>query len=417
MTEKRRLITNFMSLMSVQGLNYILPLITLPYLVKVLGPEKFGLINFAQSFMLFFIMFTDYGFNLVSTREISLSFKDKKKVSEIFSTVLFIKVILMLISFLFLTLLLSTIPKFSADRMVYYVSFGVVFGNVLFPIWLFQGFEKMKLISSLNIFAKIISTIGIFIFVKDVDDYLFVPILNSLGAVFIAIIAIYIIVVKMRIRFQIPNKKEIYRQFTEGWDIFLSNIFTSLYTTSNTFFLGLFTNNTIVGYYSGAEKIIKAATGLISPLVQTLYPYVGKISQTSRESTIGFIRKILLVVTFFMGVLCIFIFIYADVLSNIILGEKFSKSIILIKIMAFLPLVLSWANIYGLLSMINFGYKKELSKIYLKCGIVSIVTTLVLVSNFSEIGSAINWILIEFIATMFMVIFLKTKKISLVRAR
>ena len=142
--EYKKILENIASLTGLQFASYILPLITLPYLTYVLGPDKFGLTQYAISLITYFQMFTDYGFNLSATRELAIVREDKKKVSEIFNTVMFIKIILTVLSFLIILAIVSLVPKFNNDADVYLLTFGIVIGYVLFPTWLFQGMEYMK---------------------------------------------------------------------------------------------------------------------------------------------------------------------------------------------------------------------------------------------------------------------------------
>ncbi|MFW6147983.1 MAG: oligosaccharide flippase family protein, partial [Thermodesulfobacteriota bacterium] len=118
-TERKRLLENFISLSTLQGLNYILPLITIPYLVRVIGPEKFGLISFSQAFIQYFVLITNYGFNLSATREISINRANKKRVSEVFSAIMLIKIVFMAFSFSIFCLLVFSIPKLRLEWLVY----------------------------------------------------------------------------------------------------------------------------------------------------------------------------------------------------------------------------------------------------------------------------------------------------------
>ena len=201
--ESKRFFSNFLSLGILQGANYIFPLITLPYLVRIIGAEKFGLLAFATTTITYFVIITDFGFNLSATREISINRDNKKKIIEIFSAVFFIKIILLFFAFFLLTFFIIFFQKFKKDALVYFLTFGTVVGQVLFPIWFFQGMEKMKYITFLNIFSKSIFTFSIFVFVKEPNDYLLVPVLTSLGYIIYGIFALFIIKKNFKVWLQI----------------------------------------------------------------------------------------------------------------------------------------------------------------------------------------------------------------------
>ncbi|MGX7419007.1 flippase [Carnobacterium gallinarum] len=412
-----KIIHNFLSLASVQVLNYLLPLITLPYLMRVVGVSNFGLISFAQAIMQYFILFTDYGFNLIATRDISKARKDEKRVSAIFCSVMAAKLILLVISFAILVVLIIVVPKFKQDALLYLFTFGMVVGNVLFPTWFFQGIEEMKVISLLNVFSKIIFTVGIFIIVKKPSDFLNVAILNSLGFMLIGVLSIIIVFSKYNVKLTIPKRHEVINQMKEGWDIFLSNMFSSLYTTSNTVILGFLASNEIVGYFSAADKIIKACSSVISPIIQAVYPHISIIIERSKEEALLFIRKIGFWITIVIGAGCLILLFGSPVILPIFAGNNYDHSIVLIQIMSFLPLIIGWANILGILTLINFGYQKELSRIYIYSSLFSIITTIILVPLYKEVGTAINVTLIEAIVTAAMYYVLKKKGINIISGK
>jgi PST family polysaccharide transporter len=173
--DKKRLLGNFFSLSVLQIFSYVLPLLTLPYLVRVLGVETFGLISFATAFIIFFNILVDYGFNLSATREVSIHREDKEKITQIYSSVLTIKFILTILSFIILSFIVFIFDKFNSHIELYLITFLSVVGQAFFPIWYFQGMEKMRYITIINISSKVIFTIAIFIFVHKESDYLLVP--------------------------------------------------------------------------------------------------------------------------------------------------------------------------------------------------------------------------------------------------
>lgn len=402
------LFENFFSLTMLQAAGYILPLITLPYLVRVLGPDKFGLVAFAQAFVAYFTLITDYGFNLSATKEISINRDNSKKLSEIFCSVYIIKLILLILASTLFMILIFIIPRFKTDYLIYLFAFIIVIGNCLFPIWLFQGMEKMKYITIINVAFKTLFIIPIFVFVKSQSDFIYVPLINSLGFLVSGIIGFIFAIKIFGLELILPSREQIIDQFKRGWYIFISTIAISIYTVSNTFILGIFANNTIVGFYSAAEKIIKAVQGLIGPISQAVYPYISKLVSESKEKALCFLNKLIWLIGSGTFILSLTLFVFSDKIILLVLGPKYINSIIILRILAFIPFIVALSNVSAILGLMNFEKQKEISKVTIIGGIISICLTLLLVPLYMGIGSAISWIITElFITAVFLRCFYK----------
>ena len=391
----KRLIENIGSLAVLQGANYILPLITLPYLVRVLGPEKFGLIVFAQAFIQYFVVLTDYGFNLSATRQIAICRDNSDEVSRIFSSVMVIKFGLIVLSFLLMSAIVRAVPRFHADRHLYFICFLMVVGNTLFPTWLFQGMEKMKYITILNISAKSAAVVAIFLFVHKPSDYLVAAGIQSGGFVLAGFLGLVFLQNIVRIRYAFPSWSSITMAATEGWHIFVSTAAISLYTNSNAFILGLVTNNVTVGYFCAADKISRAAQSLLSPVHQAIYPHISALSARSREMALGFTRRALGKIALFGLLISIPLFIFARPLVMLAFGSDYAASVTVLRWMAFLPFVTGVTNVFGMQVMLPFGMSRFVSKIAVCGGLADLAYIVPLVNAFHATGAAMSLFITE----------------------
>ncbi len=387
--DKRRLLSNFFSLSVLQGVNYILPLITLPYLVRVLGVEYFGLLAFATAMITYFQILTDYGFDLTATREISIHRENKEKVVEIFSSVMTIKFILMFVSFFLLASLVFIFEKFSKDVVIYFLTFGIVIGQVLFPVWFFQGMEKMKYITYLNILSKVIFTIAIFVFVQEQSDYYLVPFLTSIGFMIAGIWSLYLIKKEFGISFQLQTHLTIKKYFIDGWDVFVSRIFVSLYTTINILLLGFFTNHTVVGYYAIAEKIVNAVGGLFTPANQTIYPYMAKIYNKQKEKFFDFTKKVAISYLVLAIVMCIALYIFSEFIVRIISGNVDVNIMNIYYVLIFTLITIPFGPLFTQVLIIQ-KRNKEFNKIVRNTFILNMLIAPFLILNYSGIGLAVS---------------------------
>ncbi|ACD67010.1 polysaccharide biosynthesis protein [Sulfurihydrogenibium sp. YO3AOP1] len=383
---RKRLIENFLSLSVLQIANYILPLITLPYLVRVLGPEKFGLIAFSQAFIGYFMILTDYGFNLSATRDISINRENKEKVSEIFSSVMIIKLALMIISLILMSIIIFYFEKFRQNWIVYYLTFGMVVGQVLFPTWFFQGMEKMKYITFLNILAKVIFTVAIFVFVKEASDYLYVPLLNSLGFIIAGILGLWIVFRNFEAGFKFVSLKELKRQLKEGLYIFISEISGNIYGRGTIIIIGLVSNNTIVGYYSVAERVMKAVAGLSQPFAQALYPYVMRTKFNSFKT----VFKYSFIVSLFIS---IFLYLFSEIIIEFFKIHN-KDAVLTLKILS-MTLFFTFLNVIKQPYIYACKMDKYNLQMYVFTGISFMPICIYLSLKLSLIGTALSLLYVE----------------------
>lgn len=406
----KTLYQNFLSLSFLQFFNYLFPIITLPYVVRVLGPEKYGLVNFAAAFIAYFITISEYGFNLSATRQISVNRDDQQKVNKIFISVLASKFLLAAVSFMVFIIIVLSLEKFRSEFLLYVITFGSVLSVVLFPFWLFQGLEKMKYIPVIQLIPRIAGVIFIFLLIKSQGDYLVFALINT-AVLLVSGIAGLIAAVKIfSLRLSVPCFDDIKFQLKDGLNLFKSNIAINLYTNSNAFILGLLTNNEVVGYYSAADKIRIFFQSILAPISQSVFPFVNYLMKESKEKLLSFNKQLLKYQSIAGFIISLMIFINAELIINLALGENYNESVIILKLICWLPFIIYLSNIYGIQTMLPLGFDREFFNIVAIAAFINIIMALILVPNLQGVGTSIAVLVTEIFVSAAMIIFLLKKK-------
>jgi len=386
----------------------------LPYLVRILGPEKYGLVNFAAAFIGYFTILTDYGFNLSATQEISVNRNDSKRVSEIFSSVLTLKMFFFILSSLIFFVLVFLIPQFREHLLLFFVTFLSVLGTALFPLWFYQGIEKMNYILVITVFVRLIITVLVFVLIKNENDFIKLAGLNTAAQFVIGTIGLQLALSRFGIKYTVPKLSLLKQQIQNGWNLFLSTVWINLYTTSNVFILGLFAPANIVGYFAAADKIRLAFQGVLSPMSQSVFPYVNKLLSESYERFINFNRKLFKIALIVGIIISITLFLLAEPLVNFVLGKNYIQSVLVLKIIAWLPLVIFLSNVLGIQTMLPMNKQKSFAVILFFAAMINLTLSFILVPNYFEIGTAISVLTTETFVTLSFFIFVKMNKIRIV---
>jgi polysaccharide transporter, PST family len=179
-SRRNRVFSNFMALGILQGTNFLLPVLVMPFVIKRVGADGYGVVAVAQVVMLIFCTVSDYGFNLTATRELALHRNDAAKNARLFFTVLAAKMVICVVLFVLLLLLISFVPFFRSHFQLYLFGFTWVLGQSLLVSWFFQGVEKMKYITIYTLLARLLFVALVFVFIRERADNRFFILTGSL---------------------------------------------------------------------------------------------------------------------------------------------------------------------------------------------------------------------------------------------
>ena len=378
----KALASNFGYLMLLQVAGYVFPLITIPYLARVIGVEGFGKIAFAAAVIVWFQTVADWGFNYTATRDVAQNRDNPEKISEIFSNVLWARILLMLISFTVLMLAIITVPYFRENQKILLITFLLVPGYILFPEWFFQAMERMKFITIFNLISKALFTMLVFVFIKEKSDFILQPLFITLGYAVSGIFAMYIIVIKWKIKILPPKPIVIYNTIKNSTDVFISNIMPNLYNSFSTVLLGFYGGIVSTGLLDAGSRFVGIAQQFITVISRVFFPFLSR-----RLEKHNIFVKINLLVSFFSAIA---IFFLAPIIIRLFFTNEFYRSILVLKIMSISIIFISLINTYGTNYMIIKGYEKKFKNITFLVSLSGFILSFPLIYLYDFIGAAIT---------------------------
>ena len=385
---------NFLALGILQGTNFLIPLIIMPYLVSTIGIDSYGVVSFVQVVMIYFFSLTDYGFAITATQEIATNKSDLSKVSKIFSKVVSTKIVLVLFSALSITLLLFVVPDLKEEQLTVILGFALVIGQTSLPTWFFQGMEKMKYITYINLAAKLIFTILIFVFINEKSDYPYVLFFFGLGNLLSGVFGIFYAIRNYDITFQLATVREVQSELKKGWGLFVANFSITSYMNSNLFILKLFATNEIVGYYSVAEKIVMAIRQLLSVFSQAIFPHICQLVHDSYSKVVLFFKQVYIPFTLVIILVCISIFLFSEEVIGIFAASEVEGINNLLQILVFVPVIVC-LNIFPSQLLLAYNLRRAYTRVMIFGSVLNVILNIALASQFIAKGTALSVIITE----------------------
>ncbi len=318
---KTLLFKNISSLAVIQMVNSFLPLIIIPYLLRIVGFENFGLISFATAIAAYFTIVVDNGFTVSGTRYVAKNKSNIKALNTYFSSVMSIKLCFTFLCFLILVLLRLTFPDIFTQFSIFLFAFLIVIGNFLFPIWVFQGYEKMFYLAVINTISRAIYVVLIFTFIKVEEDYKFVTLINGISYLASGIISLILIKHMFKISLTPINFENLKFAFNDSFNIFKSRIYAGTYNNYNLIFLGFLGNNLAVGYYAVAEKILKALQNIYQPVLTGFYPFFIRKVREKKALFFKYFKRLTYSLFLFSSVVSVSIYVFSNEIIYLLSGN------------------------------------------------------------------------------------------------
>lgn len=331
MNKGKVLLKNTIMLYLLTFSTYILNLIVVPYQTRILGPEKFGLIGLATAIIAYVQLFVDFGFLLSATQEVASNQDNKKKLSEIFTAVTMNKLLLSVSAIVILLIVCMLIPRWNENIlfiMLYCVS--TVLSSQM-PDYLYRGIEHMGSITVRTVLIRVFFTAMVLVFVKTPEDYILIPILQAVGNG-IALAATYIhLYVRLGIKFVSFRMSDVFGSMKKSVPFFASRIAGTVYSVANTIILDFISGGAMTAFYTSADKLVSTARSGLSPISDSLYPYMIK------NKDFKMVKKVLLLLEPIIIVGCVILFIWAEPICTWFFGAAYTYTAYALR--ALLPVV------------------------------------------------------------------------------
>lgn len=379
---RRTILSNFGYLALLQFASYLFPIITVPYLSRVIGVEGYGKIAFASAVMVWVQTVADWGFLLTATRDVAKCRDNKAEVSRIFSETFFARCLLAVVSFIFLCLLILIVPDFKENAYILFVTFLMIPGHIMFPDWFFQAIERMRYTTITNLLVKTVFTVAVFICIKEKNDYILVPLLTSLGTVVAGIIAMYLILKKWGYHLHHVSFHSVISAIKRSTDVFINNLFPNLYNSLSVVLLGIYSGSAANGIYSEGNKFANIGQSVLNVISRVFFPFLSR--RIDKHSIYVFV---------YMGTtFCIAaaLFVSAPWLIDWLYTDEFADAVPVLRIMSISLVFLALGTAYGTNYLIVQRQEKILRKITMGCSLAGFVIAYPLVIHYSYIGVAVT---------------------------
>lgn len=397
---KTSLKRNAFALLTMQAINYLVPLVTLPYLTRTLGVDQYGALNLALSLVQYGMLFINFGFNLSATQYIARHRDQPLLISRAFWETMLAKLSLFLIACITFILITINITTFYEIRWIVFILFIQLLSVAIDPLWFFQGLEKLERVSLIGSLIRLLTIPLLIVFVHSPDDVGIAAFIQATLLLTASIVNIVLVKKEQVIVLIHLHKLRIIRALHKSLPLFIGAAAISLYNTSTPIILGLVSSYDQVGVYSASFRVQTAAIGVFTVLGQVIYPRVNHLFATDVDSAYLFVKKLLIYMFPILLVASFLFYFLVPILAPWVLGKGFNESAETLKIMAPMLFLIPYSVVFAHNLLLPLGYQRIYYLVPLIIGLCHLVYSTVLSHYYGAIGASYSILITEIVTTI-----------------
>lgn len=412
--DKKKTLGNFLSLSLLQIGNYVLPMLTLPIISRIIGPDNYGVISYAFAFVGYFVLLINAGFDLYGSRLITAQKGNREALNETFTDIIATKAFLMVAATILFVTCLVFIPQLREERTVFFFTFLICIGWVLNPSWLYHGMQESRRYALFSFLSKLLFSVFVVFIVKHRDDYIYHPLLTSLAHILVSVISFRYAIKKYNLKITGISFRKILDTFNKNRKLSVIWWVSNQASSTNILLAGFILTYAQTGFFSAALRIIIILQSVISlPVNTVLFPYIGEAFNEGYEKGLQRIHKILPYVFMLSAGLSIVTFLMAKFIIIVFFGNEFAEAVILLKILSCVLFFSAVNGAFGQQVLLNLKSDGTYMK-YVVAGFVINIILLFLFLHYGGIrGAAWAWPVSELIILIAFLVYFKTNKIDL----
>ena len=396
---KSKVFSNGAYLYLLQFFNMVLPLLTLPYITRILGDSQYGVFSKMLNYITYCQAFVEYGFALAGARKISLS-KTEEERNKVFSSITYSKILLTLVSLVIVLILSVTLAKTPTQTACMLILALMLVAEIFTQTWFLQGMEHMRPITIVSIISRSISTVLIFVFVRTSRDLLLYTALFVATNLITALLGTIIVLKKFKVRLVRLGFSDLKFALADGWPLFTTSFASKICSGFAITALGFFCTDAVVGGYSAVQKIPYILVMMFAPLGQAIYPFICKLYADDVNKGVRTLKKIATVFMSACLIGVIVLIILRKWLVELVLGAEYVRhSVLTIPLACWLFLSIA-NNFLGIQTLVARGYQKQYSRCFLISIAFIVGLNLLLGYFYGAMGVAIATMIGELVLTV-----------------